>query len=292
MKGNKMNIALHDVDSKIPNLALMKLSAWHKAQGDSVTWYEPFDNDQYDKVYSSKVFTYTPEDPYLSHPKIIKGGSGYDIKISLPDEIEHTCPDYSLYETDHSMGFLTRGCPNKCSWCIVPEKEGNIRANADIDEFVRHDRVILLDNNILAHEHGLQQIEKIAKKGIRVDFNQGLDARLIDNSMAKLLSRLKWIRFIRLACDSTAMIAPVRKAVELLRWNNAKSAQYMVYVLIKDVDDALERIRFLKGMYLDPFAQPYRDREGTEPTKRQKSLARWCNMKATYKSCTWEDYNG
>lgn len=285
-----MRIALHDSDSKIPNLALMKLSAWHNGKGDTVEFYDPLRNDEFDKVYSSKVFTWTKEDSYLWHPNTEKGGSGYDLSISLPEEIEHTCPDYFIYRIEYSMGYLTRGCPNKCSWCIVPEKEGRIQAHADIDEFLRHDRAVLLDNNVLAHEHGIAQIEKIIKKGIKVDFCQGLDARLIDNVVAKLLAKVHWLETIRLACDSQGMIEPVRQAVELLRWHNARPTRYMVYVLINDPQEALERIRFLKSMDLDPHAQPYRDREGTEPTQEQKDLARWCNHKATYKSCSWEDY--
>jgi hypothetical protein len=286
-----MKIALHDSDkTNFPNLALMKLSAWHRAQGDDVDWYNPMFESSFDKVYSSKVFTFTKEYPYLWFENSIKGGSGYDLSVSLPDEIEHTCPDYQLYGIDYSVGFLTRGCSNKCPWCIVPQKEGAIREHADIDEFLRHDEAVLLDNNVLAHEHGIRQIEKIARLKIKVDFCQGLDARLIDKSVAKLLSSVKWRECIRLACDSQAMIEPVRKAVELLRWHNARPTRYMVYVLVRDVEEALDRIRFLKSMDLDPHAQPYRDLNGTEPTREQKDLARWCNHKATYKTCTWEDY--
>ena len=209
---------------------------------------------------------------------------------NLPDEVEHICPDYSLYNCDKSYGFLTRGCIRNCPWCFVPKKEGEIRANADITEFVRHDHVVFMDNNVLAHPHGIEQIEKIAKMGLSVDFNQGLDARLIDNSMAKLLSKIRWSPSVRLACDSVAMIEPIRKAVELLRWHNVTPSRYFCYVLVKDIDDAIERIKFLKGMYIDPFCQPYRDQDGTEPTKVQCDFARWVNHKAIFKTTTWADY--
>lgn len=284
-----MKIALYDIDSKIPNLALMKLSAWHKSQGDDVEFYAP-QHTTYDKVYASKVFTYTETTPYLINDIMETGGSGLDIEKKLPDHIEHICPDYDLYNTDYSIGFLTRGCIRECPWCIVPKKEGSLYTNADIDEFLRHKHVLLLDNNVLASSHGVDQIRKIAKMGVRVDFNQGLDARLIDNEVARLLSSVKWWRPIRLACDSLSMIEPVRKAVTLLRWHNARPTRYMAYVLIKDIDSALAIIRFLKGMNVDPFAQPYRDRLGTDPTQDQKDLARWCNHKAIFKTCTFEDY--
>ncbi|GHU36732.1 hypothetical protein AGMMS50256_33740 [Betaproteobacteria bacterium] len=150
-----MRIGLHDDKTGFPNLALMKLSAWHKANGDEVSFYSPI--MPFERVYSSKVFTFTPEDPYLP-ANVIKGGSGYGLLHNLPEEIEHRCPDYSLYGLDYSLGFLTRGCIRRCPWCIVPTKEGSIRAHADIDEFLRHKNVVLLDNNVLAHPHGITQI--------------------------------------------------------------------------------------------------------------------------------------
>jgi len=284
-----MKIALHDHENNnYPNLALMKLSAWHKAQGDTVEWFNSLLSG-YDKVYSSKIFTWTKTDPYLPDDAIC-GGTGFDVATILPDEVEMMLPDYSLYNCDKSYGFLTRGWIRSCPWCFVPRKEGAIRAHQDIEDFARHKEVVLMDNNVLAHEHGIQQIEKIAKLGLKVDFNQGLDARLIDDSMAKLLGKVKWSPSVRLACDSVSMIEPIRKAVEALRWNNVTPSRYFCYVLVKDIDDAIERIKFLKSMYIDPFCQPYRDQDGTEPTKVQCDFARWVNHKAVFKTTTWADY--
>lgn len=243
----------------------------------------------FDIVYSSKVFTFS--DTGAPWPDSRRGGTGYGEYGFLPDCVEHACPDYSLYGQDFSMGFLTRGCPNRCPWCVVPKKEGEIRAHADIEEFAKHKDVVLLDNNVLAHDHGIAQIEKIARLGLRVDFNQGLDARRIDNGVAKRLASLKWLKPLRLACDQKGQIDSIRKAVELLRWHNCTPRAYFVYVLVKDVDDALERVRFLKGMGLDPFAQPYRDFDNQEePTLEQKQFARWVNLKPLFKSVPWEEY--
>jgi len=279
-----------DDKTKFPNLVLMKLSAYHKAMGDLVEWYMDLTASKYDKIYSSKVFTFTPKQRLWGNVEY--GGTGNDIKIKLPENIEHICPDYSLYDLDYSLGFLTRGCPNKCAWCIVPEKEGDIKQNADIDEFLRHNKVVLMDNNVLASDHGIEQIEKLIRLKIKVDFNQGLDSRLIDDKMAKLLSKVKWLHPIRLACDTQSQMKHVEKAVRLLRWYNAAPRCYFVYCLIKDIDEALERIKFLKGLNLDPFAQPYIDfRNNIMPTKKQKNLARWVNHKAIFKSVLWEDYN-
>ncbi|GAG76488.1 unnamed protein product, partial [marine sediment metagenome] len=179
---------------------------------------------------------------------------------------------------------------NKCKWCFVPEKEGDIKAHADIEEFLRHDKVVLLDNNVLASEHGIKQIEKLIRLKVKVDFNQGLDARLIDNTMAKLLAKVKWLKPIRLACDSQSMKKPIQKAVELLRWNNATPSQYFVYCLLIDPEESLDRIKFLKGLYLDVFAQPYRDKEGTEPEQILKDMARFVDRKEIFKTTTWEEY--
>lgn len=285
-----MRIAMHDADNTgFPSLPIMKLSAHHKSVGDDVCVFMPIERQNYDTIYSSKVFTFTGEDPYLPC-SAIRGGTGYRSSTSLPDGIEHIMPDYSLYGIDYSVGFLTRGCPRHCSWCIVPEKEGGIRPHADIEEFAAHRDVVLLDNNVLASDHGVAQIEKIARLGLRVDFNQGLDARLIDDGIARRLSAVKWLKPLRLACDHRGQIPAIRRAVELLRWHNTTPGRYFVYTLIQDIEDALERIRFLKGMNLDPFAQPYIPPDGGSPTEIQRHLARWCNHKAEFKSRTWEEY--
>lgn len=286
----RLPVALHDSDdTRFPNLALMKLSAWHKAKGWRVTRYQP--GQRYSAVYSSKVFTFTPEADLPSGAVV--GGTGYGSPVQLADEVEHICPDYALYGSEFSQGFLTRGCPNKCGWCIVPQKEGNIRANADIEEFARHPEVVLMDNNVLAHDHGIAQIEKMARLGLKVDFNQGLDARRIDDGVARRLAALKWKTPLRLACDQKGQMAAIQKAVMLLRYHNCTPSRFFVYVLVKDVEDALERVMFLKGMGLDPFAQPYRDlTTNAEPTREQRRFARWVNMKAAFKTVTWEEYGG
>lgn len=296
-----MNIGLIDVDSKIPNLALMKISAWHKAWGHTVEWYGGV-FDKPDRIYCSKVFTFTPDHQYpLEGIEVVKGGTGYDMRDNgeyktsfCPIAFNYMCPDYSLYPgMNYSVGFLTRGCPNKCPWCFVWRKEGNIHPVADIEDFCRHKEVVLMDNNVLAHEHGIKQIEKIAKMGIKVDFNQGLDARLIDDSVARLLSKVKWLKPIRLACDTSSQMKYVHKAVELLRWYNARPTAYSCYVLVRPgkVDDAIKRVKFLKGIGVDPFVQPYQPSKGREIPRDEKNLARYVDMKAVFKSVWWENYS-
>lgn len=156
-----MRIGLHDAEQEymrhktFPNYALMKISAYHKANGDSVEWWSPM--CQYDRVYSSKVFDFTPENLYLP-PDTIRGGTGYDdipLNQQLPPEIDAAFPDYSIYpECDYAIGYLTRGCPNHCPWCVVPEKEGGIKPYREWKQVVRPDtnKLVLMDNNILASE--------------------------------------------------------------------------------------------------------------------------------------------
>ena len=213
-----MNIGILAVDSNYPNLALMKISAWHKARGDNVEWYNPLCS--YDKVYMAKVFSFTPDyGYYINADQVEKGGTGYDISKLLPVEVDRIIPDYDLYNIDKTLayGFLTRGCPNRCKWCVVPQKEGSIAPYMDVEE-IAHERknIILMDNNVLASEYGLQQIEKIIRLKLRVDFNQGLDARLVTDEVARLLVKVKWIKRIRFGCDTPGQITECERATALI----------------------------------------------------------------------------
>ena len=146
-----MQIGLHDADkNRFPNLALMKLSAWHKAKGDNVNWWIPM--EKYDRVYSSKVFTFTPEESMLPDDTI-KGGTGYHIYNELPEEVDAIFPDYSIYpDVDYAIGFLTRGCIRNCPWCVVPRKEGDIRPCNTWQQIKRADsnKIVFMDNYVLA----------------------------------------------------------------------------------------------------------------------------------------------
>ena len=291
-----MRIGLHNGDGgSFPNLALMKLSSWHKSKGDEVELWSPI--SAVDRVYSSRVFTWSTRNTYLPDD-VEEGGSAVDLGRWLPDEVEHSRPDYELFKVDHGIGFLTRGCSNFCSWCVVPDKEGGIAGHAEYAEFLHPSSrdLVLLDNNVLSSGHGIRQIELMADAGLRIDFLQGLDARLIagEPRLAGLLARCRWRRFIRMACDTQAMMAPVEWAVEMIRQYSGRKmsrSSFMVYVLVTDVEDALERVEFLRGLEVTPFAQPLRTAESPVPTDEQKRFSRWVNRPAAFHATSWSDYS-
>ena len=260
-------------------------------QGDTVEWVNHF--ECYDKVYKSKVFTFTPDNYFaVQSDEIIKGGTGYQMYNDL--FCDNTEPDYSLYpQYPHAYGFLTRGCIRHCAWCIVPKKEGGIRAYRDIETILQGRKTaILMDNNVLACEHGLQQLEKIIDLGCKVDFNQGLDSRLVTNEIANILSKIKWLRYIRFACDTTLAVEPLLKTIEKLNRHGVKNYRIFVYLLVKDISDANERCKILKKTGVIPFAQPYRDFENNiQPTAEQKRFARYVNHKAVFNATEWEGYS-
>lgn len=294
-----MRIGLVAVDghSNFPNLALMKLSAWHKQQGDIVEWAVPLFGE-YDRVYQSKVFTFTPDDTTPWNCEVIKAGTGYrDYSTRLSYEQEHVCPDYSLYpDFDAALGFTTRGCVNKCPWCIVPGKEGAITAHADIDEFLGgRKKIVLLDNNILAHAHGIAQLSKCADRGLYVDCNQGMDARLVTSEIANILARVKWQhRRIRFAADTSPMIRIVKRAVDMLR-SAGYTGEFFIYaLLVGDINECVNRVLELKNY--DPkiyiHAQPYRDFAGLNKIPQwQKDLAYYCNKRMIYKAVALPDFS-
>lgn len=293
-----MKVGLIAVDSYYPNLALMKISQYHKNKGDTVEWVSPM--FEYDRVYMSKVFTFTDDYyPLINTEEVFKGGTGYDIHSNLPKEIEHVIPDYSLYsqiDNKTAYGFLTRGCPNKCKWCIVPKKEGKITPYMDIEEIAVNGRknIILMDNNVLASDYGLQQIEKIISMGVRVDFNQGLDARLVTEDIAKLLAKVKWLKHIRFGCDTPGQIAECDRAATLLDKYGYKKEYFFYCILSNDFKECFERVNYWKkkGKRYIPYCQPYRDLDKKEQIipQWQKDMARWANRRELYKSMDFKDY--
>lgn len=291
-------IGLIAVDSNYPNLALMKISRYHKQQGDSVEWYNPL--CVYDKVYMAKVFSFTPDyGYYIQSDEVEKGGTGYDISKNLPTYIDMLQPDYSVYpsiDSKTAYGFLTRGCPNRCKWCVVPKKEGNIRPYMDVEEIAIEGRknLILMDNNILASDYGLEQMEKIAKLGLRVDFNQALDARLVTDEIARLISRIKWIKRIRFGCDTPGQISECERATALIDKYGYHGEYFFYCILLNDFKESFDRVNHWrqKGRRYLPHCQPYRDLNNPHQTipQWQKDLAGWADKKWIFRTCEFKDF--
>ncbi len=288
-----MKIGLIDIDSKIPNLALMKLSSYHKAKGDQVEWWKGvLFHKQYDKVYASKVFDFSKL-PYDLPKEVEIGGSGYDLKKILPDDIEYLRPDYSLYpDCDYSIGFITRGCHRKCKFCKVPEKEGKIRYNQHWGGFCNFQKGkywVFLDNNILAYNKHEQVLSEIIERKMKIDFNQATDIRLVNESNAKLLAKIKWNTFYRFSFDWINLENIIREKVALLIENGLRTYKMFCFVLIgynTTEKEDLYRVEMLRDLKIDPFVMPY-----NKSDRYQKRLARWVNHKAIFKSVKWENYN-
>lgn len=298
-----MFVGLHDAEldflkeKSFPNLALMKLSAWHKAAGDTVEWWNAL--TEYDVVYSSKVLSFTPVNEYLPMDAIC-GGTGYkDIPVNkeLPEEVDSCFPDYSIYpKCDYAVGFLTRGCPNHCRWCVVPLKEGDIRPYRTWQQVVRPDvkKLVLMDNNILASgSYGLGQLEELGATDYKIDLNQGMDARLVNEEVAKILARVKWMRFLRFSCDQKSQIEPIKNTIELLGKYGVKPYRIFIYLLVTtDLEDAAYRVEALKtykGINLYAMAER-NDRYGIYPNEAQIEFQRRYVYSGIYRRETWQQY--
>lgn len=278
-----MKIKMISLGTKIPNLALMKLSTWHKAKGDEVSLdeYDP------DKVYVSSPFSRFKNTTLVfpDHVEVEYGGYGFNNKM-LPYEIEHMMPDYSLYDCDYSMGYTTRGCIRKCTTppCIVPIMEGNFYRNSPIEEFhnINHKQIMLLDNNILADKKWfIRNTDYIIENKLIVKEN-GFDIRLIDEEIAIRLSELKFEKQIHFALDT---MFKIDDKINILNDVGIKSYRMMFYIYGKDdFKDLKNRFDYLISLGVDPFVMPDKD-----CTKEIKHFARFVNRRI-YKVCDWVEY--
>lgn len=292
-----VKVGLIDVDGhNFPNLCPMKISAYHKARGDDVEWCIPLKH--YDIVYQSKVFddTYSPDiDWQPNADEIIKGGTGYGLNNKLPYEIEHTYPDYDIYPSlteKTAFGFLTRGCPRGCDFCIVSEKEGRAAVKvADLAEFWRGQKFVkLLDANILACKDAPELLGQLIESKAYIDFTQGLDIRLMRDDHIQLINRMK-LKSIHFAWDD-----PRHDLTENFR-DYATKAQHKlhgdwgsVYVLCNyntTHDEDMWRINTLISLGYSPYVMIYSKPSAPKITRH---LQRWCNASSIRKSCSFAEY--
>lgn len=339
-----MRIGLIDVDGHAskkkwgstiyPNIALCKIARWYRQKGDTVEWYSTF-REHYDIVYMSKVFNFTPDYPYIIRNawRVKCGGTGYmgktedheyyielgenrwhvyyEYDLCLLPGIDHCQPDYSIYPLipkDTAYGFLTRGCPNKCKWCVVPRKEGAIRPYMDVDEIAIEGRnkLVLMDNNFLAAgDYAHEQLDKIIERGYKVDFNQALDARLVTDDFAKKLAKVKWLdkNRIRFGCDTQRQIVECERAIDLITSYGFTGQFFLYTMLTSDFYESYsrvyhwwERMQQIRsqhhGCQVYAYAQPYRDpRNPHVPIPQwQKDMANWVNKKAHFVAHGFDEF--
>lgn len=334
-------IGLIDVDGhNYPNIPLMKISAWHKSQGDLVEWYNPMFSGHMDKVYMSKVFSFSPDYQYfIDADEVVKGGSGYCINlvddtsvqpvytnqngiellnnnyenrngiflpkkkevydkskdIDLPYEIEHIYPDYSLYGiTDTAYGFLTRGCPRGCAFCHVEAKEGRAsRKVADLNEFWNGQKnIVLCDPNILACKQWKELLQQLIDSNAWVDFNQGLDIRLMTTEKAEMLKQIKtknlhfaWDRYE----EKEKILPKFQMFKEISGIDFRKLTVYVLCNFDTVIEQDLERIYLLRDLGFTPYVMIYDKQNAPE---KIRDLQRWCNNKIIFRTVqNFNDYD-
>lgn len=300
-----MRVGLIDVDGhNFPNLPLMKISAYHKSRGDSVEWYEPLFSGHMDKVYMSKVFTFTPDYPYcINADEIIKGGTGYsypDGGEELPEEIEHIYPDYQLYKDafpDTAYGFLTRGCPRGCDFCIVGKKEGRCaRKVANLSEFWNGQKnIVLLDANMFACKEWKELSVQLIESGAWVDFSQGCDIRLMTDKKAEYIKRMK-IKQVHFAWDryedKEKIVPQFKRFKEITQWDYRKLGVYVLCNFNTTFEQDLDRVYTLRELGYNPYVMLY-EKDKLPAGHRLKLLQRWVNNRIIFRSCKrFEEYDG
>lgn len=289
-----MKIGLIDVDGhNFPNFALMKISAWHKSHGNEVHWYNPMFTGHCDRVYMSKVFTFSSDyEFHVDADEIIRGGTGYDIKSVLPQEIEDsTLMDYSIYpQYPFSVVFLSRGCIRDCPFCLVREKEGYIKPVTPVDLNPNGKWIEVLDNNFFANPNWHEAVEWIMRSKQKVKLH-GVDIRIMNEEQAAALKMMKHYRQPHIAWDLPKL--DLQPQLETFA-RYVRSSSITCYVLIgfnSTIEQDLHRVRVLKKMRYTPFVQAYRDFEN----KRQRTwyevdFARWANNRFFLNSCDFVDF--
>lgn len=311
----RQKIGLVDVDGhNYPNLPLMKISAYHKMRGDIVGWYDPLTSGHLDAVYMSKVFSFTKDYTYpIDADYIIKGGSGYAIHMtngkevydktadeSLPDLIEHIYPDYGLYPDktkDTAYGFLSRGCPRGCDFCHVAAKEGKCSVKvADLCEFWQGQKnIVLCDPNILACPDWKNLLQQLIDSNAYVDFNQGLDIRLMTEEKATMLNNIK-TKSVHFAWDRYDDIDTILPKLKLFKditgWDYRKMSVYVLVNFNTTLKQDLERIYTLRDLGYNPYVMVY-DKEHTTGRDPVRRLQRWVNNRILFRTVqTFDEYEG
>lgn len=275
-----MTIALLNLENKYQNLALEKIRLYYETKGEEVTEYLPLWSKKYDKVYVSSIFSFTSK-KYLPTNAIV-GGSGFDLTSTLPPEIEQMKPKLNF-------GFTSRGCIRNCPFCIVPQKEGKIKAIGDIYDLWdgKAKQIKLLDNNILAlPEHFNKIVNQLLESSLKVDFNQGLDIRLVTENVAKTLSRLSHVEY-RFSFDFPNLEKIVREKVELLKHYGVNRSMFFVLVGFNTtIEEDFTRLNIIKELGQNAYVMRYKK------DRKYISMARWANQHHIFQKMSYEQFLG
>lgn len=305
-----MKILLVDVDSKIPNIALMKISWYYKNKGDNVDLHAckmPYYPNRkknefiipkgYDKVYCSVIFIGNHKYIKQNNNNIEFGGTGFSLKKKLPEYIESCDLDYSIYDgvfkNDVSYGFISRGCIRKCSFCFVPKKEGKIHQVQEIKDIVKygHKKVKFLDNNFLALPNHEKILEEIIQKKIKCQFNQGLDIRLINIKNSELLSKLNYIGEYIFAFDNYKLKNRIDEKLKILQWRKAYQFKFFVYVSPDmKISETVNRVKYLKAKKILPYIMRDISCWNSKYKNFYIDLAAYCNQPSFFKKINFETF--
>jgi len=280
-----MNIGLIDIEPKIFNTAYMLIAQYHKQRGDTVGWWSPLTDRQFDHIYCSSLFDYTDKSEVPK--RAICGGTGFEVTSQLSVKMELAEYDYSLYpDCKTSYVWFTRGCIRRCPWCVVYQKEGRFRLVSLKPLNPKGEYITIMDNNFFAALEWRVHIGWLRNKEQPVDF-QGVDARLLTREMCEALNTLQHRKQIKIAWDNPRdmLEEKLRKITKHIR-----PYKLMCYVLIgfnSTGAEDLSRVETLRGLGVDPFVMPF-----DKSDLYQRTFARWVNHKAIFKKVKWQDYQG
>lgn len=306
----KKRVLLVDVDSSIPNLALMKISSFFKKFGFKRELmqlnYSGYDHDNrekitidgsnYDKVFISAIFKLNYKHVNIVNCKEVDtGGTGYNIRKKLPEEVEHLFPDYSLYkDNEYSIGYLTRGCCNNCEYCLVPRKEGKLKQHSLLKEFYnpKLPKIMLLDNNFLASKNCLELLKELKETGKKITFKQGLDFRLLDKVKAKTLSELDYDGEFIFAFDRPTDKPIIKRNLRLWKSlvNNWRTKFFVLIGYNTTLKQDLDRVYFLRKNKCLPYIMRHDKCYKSSSRPFYTDLASWCNQPGIFKNMTFNKF--
>ncbi len=296
----QLQIGLIQIDGKVPNIALMKIASFHASQGDSVEWWHgPL--FPYEKIYVSKIFDFS--DDHLIPENAIKGGTGYSVTKRLPEEMDilnHSGGWFLYPKYPNHIGFSERGCRLKCSFCVVPEKDGKPTPDLSIQELLSNphgeDRLVLLDDDFLGHPESLNIFQELIDLKLQVCFLQGLNIRIITDKQASLLSQLKFkgLSFknkrVTFAWDRYKDLKSVKAGFDRCIRAGIRPYQMQFFVLIgydSEQWQDRERVETIRKWGADPFVMAFQ-----KDDIYQRRFQRWVNHRAIFNTVSFEEYRG